>query len=1045
MIPLIILTGPTTSKKSDTAAALAEKLDTEIINADSMQVYKYFDIGTAKPSHEVRQRIPHHLIDILEPDETFNAFDFKLRALEHVRKILNAGKTPIVVGGTGLYIKVLTQDHDCAAPISEEIKNEIQSEIRENGVEFMHAELKRIDPKSASSITATDALRIERALGVYRQTGRKFSEFHADESAATHEFPIKTFLIHWNRQDLYDNINKRVDEMIEKGLVDEVKHLLNKGYDKTLKPFQSIGYAQMVQYLKGDISFDRAVYEIKRETRHYAKRQITWFKKVPDTIPVSAENADTPETLRDKILSRLPQAAALVLACVLSISLPTFSWAADTSSYQEGVRLFNQGKFAKARNRLLAAINAGTDLAQNKRARYLLGHIHLEKTKNKKAIELFTKSLKEYPEIEDYIRLSLAKTYSNHGQNEAALGQIQQLLKNFPQTVTYPQTQLLHAKTLNHLGKPKQAINVLQQAVKRISRKSSLDEFKAALPEMISLQGKLHLELGQENKAYAQYRKLYIHHSSDPLTLEALPEMKRLGNLPGVDAMPLSLDERSRRIENLLKAVRYEQVVTEIQGTLQPASQLPEKYYFYLNRAYKGLRKRPEAIQTLKTFLKKYPKHLRVGEAHYKIGRQLWNIGRDQEAINHLKKAVGKSLVSNISIKSQFIMGRIHEGNKQYSQALKQYNRLLSKFGNAEYAQWGAWRMGWVHYLREHYQKAHDQFKENARHYPAGDFIEYNLFWQAKSLEKMRKGDSAQKIYMSIAQNFPYTFCGIRAGERLEKYFSPIPAEKKAPYSVKKISLKKTDKSSDFRLNRALTVPEKFHYSRAVEMIGLGFYENAKWEILHLEQSVRKNQAGVMWLSNLYSQAKAYTQSVRLLHLYKNYKTKNGEKNLPEQFWKHFFPLAYADTIQKFSQAYNIDPYFVKGLIRQESLFEAQALSLAGARGLMQIMPATGKSLYGSDQYEKPFDEELLFQPDLNIALGIKYLSQLNKRFGNNGTHILISYNAGPHVLKNWLKRFRAIDDPDVFIESIPYPETRRYVKHVLRNHGVYKLLYKKP
>ena len=179
--------------------------------------------------------------------------------------------------------------------------------------------------------------------------------------------------------------------------------------------------------------------------------------------------------------------------------------------------------------------------------------------------------------------------------------------------------------------------------------------------------------------------------------------------------------------------------------------------------------------------------------------------------------------------------------------------------------------------------------------------------------------------------------------------------------------------------------------------------------------------------------------------MYKNYKTKKGEKNLPEQFWKHFFPLAYADTIQKISQTYGIDPYFVKGLIRQESLFETQALSLAGARGLMQIMPATGKSLYGSDQYEKPFDEELLFEADLNIALGIKYLSQLNKRFGKNGTHVLISYNAGPHVLKKWLKRFRAIDDPDVFIESIPYPETRRYVKHVLRNHGVYKLLYKQP
>lgn len=197
-----------------------------------------------------------------------------------------------------------------------------------------------------------------------------------------------------------------------------------------------------------------------------------------------------------------------------------------------------------------------------------------------------------------------------------------------------------------------------------------------------------------------------------------------------------------------------------------------------------------------------------------------------------------------------------------------------------------------------------------------------------------------------------------------------------------------------------------------------------------------------MWLSNLYSQAKSFTQAVRLLHLYKNYKTKSGEKDLPEQFWKYFFPLAYADTIQEISQTHDIDPYFVKGLIRQESLFEAEALSFAGARGLMQIMPATGKSLYGSDKHKKPFDKELLFEPDLNIKLGIKYLSQLNKRFGKNDTHILISYNAGPHVLKKWLKRFSKIDDPDVFIESIPYPETRRYVKHVLRNHGVYKLLY---
>lgn len=1045
MIPLIILTGPTTSGKSDTAVALAEKLNSEIINADSMQVYKYFDIGTAKPSLEVRQRIPHHLIDILEPDETFNAFDFKLRALEHIRKILNAGKIPIMVGGTGLYIKVLTEDYDCAAPISEEIQNEIQSEIQQHGIEFMHQELKQIDPESASSITTTDALRIERALGVYRQTGKKFSEFHAKESAATHEFPIKTFLLHWNRQELYDNINKRVDEMIEKGLIDEVKNLMAHGHDTTLKPFQSIGYAQMVQYLKGTVSLDQAIYEIKRDTRHYAKRQITWFKKVPDAIPVTAENVDTPETLRDKILAHLPKAAAWALACVLSIALPSFSQAGSPSSFQEGVRLFNQGKISKAENRLLATTNTNADPAESKQARYLLGHIHLKKNKHEKAIELFSKSLKEYPEIEDYVRFSLAQAYSGNSKHEDALKQLEQLLKKFPQTVTYAQAQLLHAETLHLLKKNKQAINVLQEAVKRISKNSSLRDFKAVLPEMISRKGQLYLESGQNKEAYAEFRKLYIHHPSDPFTLKALSEMQRLESLSDFEPLPLNLDERSYRIKNLIKTARFEQVLKEIQETLQPASQWPEKYYFYQARAYKGLRKRTDAIQTLKTFLKQYPKHRRVGEAHFKIGRQLWNLGQDRKAIDHLQKAKGKNRVSNISIKSQFIIGRIHEGKKQYGQALKQYNRLVSKHGNADYAQSSAWRMGWIHYLRGHYQKAHDQFKENARHDPAGDYIEYNLFWQAKSLEKLGKGDGARNIYMDIAQNYPYTFSGIRAGERLENYPTPTPIKKETQFTVKKIALKETQKSADFRLNRALTSEEKFHHFRAVEMIELGFYEYAKWEIFHLEKSVRKNLAGVMWLSNLYSQAKAYTKSVRLLHLYRNYKTKNGEKNLPEPFWKHFFPLAHADTILEISQRHNVDPYFVKGLIRQESMFEAEALSSAGARGLMQIMPETGKRLYALDPSEIPFDKELLYDPDLNIQLGIKYLSQLNERFGNNGTHILISYNAGPHVLKKWLKRFRTIDDPDVFIESIPYPETRRYVKHVLRNHGVYRLLYQQP
>ena len=284
MLPLIILTGPTGSGKSETALALARKLDTEIISADSLQVYKYFDIGTAKPSLAAREEIPHHLIDILEPDEQFNAFDFKTRALEVIRELMSRDKIPILVGGTALYIKVLIEDYDCAEGASAEIRDKIRQDISDHGVEKVYKELQRVDPEYAAKISETDSLRIERALGVYLDTGKSFTEFHDGDSPSSGRFPIHTFILDKDRAELYSQINLRVDKMIEDGLPQEAKSILDRGYNPELKPFKSIGYAQMIQYHQGNVDLERATYEIKRETRHYAKRQLTWFRKDPDIL-----------------------------------------------------------------------------------------------------------------------------------------------------------------------------------------------------------------------------------------------------------------------------------------------------------------------------------------------------------------------------------------------------------------------------------------------------------------------------------------------------------------------------------------------------------------------------------------------------------------------------------------------------------------------------------------------------------------------------------------------------------------------------------------
>ena len=389
MIPLIVLTGPTTSGKSETAVALARKLNTEIISADSMQVYKYFDIGTAKPSAKARQTIPHHLIDILEPDEEFNAYDFKIRALKIINDLMSLNKIPILVGGTALYLKVLIQDYDCAVEISEETRKKIRQEILEQKVEKVYKKLQAIDPVSSEKISETDSLRIERALGVYLETGKPFSEFQKEDSAPDTRFPIYTFILEWNRLELYAKIDKRDDDMIKSGLENEVKKILDRGFSPDLKPLKSIGYTQMTNYHKGHYDLKRAIYEIKRETRHYAKRQLTWFRKMPEAQIITTDNNDTPDTLSDKLLSRLPKTVACLLMVFLILGFGAKTEAKNTAkNFEKAKILFAKKEWAKAKNQLLAIQNKNSGSIESKRSRFLLGLINIQNNKNEEAIAL---------------------------------------------------------------------------------------------------------------------------------------------------------------------------------------------------------------------------------------------------------------------------------------------------------------------------------------------------------------------------------------------------------------------------------------------------------------------------------------------------------------------------------------------------------------------------------------------------------------------------------------------------------------------------------
>lgn len=278
--PLVVLTGATSVGKSNLSIRLAQKLNGEIISADSIQVYRYMNIGSAKLKPEEMQGVVHHLIDVLNPDEDFNVVRFKEMALTSMESIYAKNKIPIIVGGTGFYIQALLNDIDFS-DMAEDIsfRRELDEMLMNNGKIYMHELLFQIDPESAAKIHYNNSRRVLRALEYNRMTGKKISEHNSDQHARLSPYNFAYFVLNRPREILYQNINQRVDQMIENGLKEEVASLLKMGYERNLISMQGVGYKEMAAHLAGEAGFAETVETIKKNTRHFAKRQITWFKR----------------------------------------------------------------------------------------------------------------------------------------------------------------------------------------------------------------------------------------------------------------------------------------------------------------------------------------------------------------------------------------------------------------------------------------------------------------------------------------------------------------------------------------------------------------------------------------------------------------------------------------------------------------------------------------------------------------------------------------------------------------------------------------------
>ena len=291
--PLIIITGPTAVGKTDLSISLAKKIGGEIISADSMQVYRGLDIGSAKITTEEMDGVFHHLIDILDFDEEFNVFLFKELAEKSIEDIYSRGNIPIICGGTGFYIQALLYDVSFSKEDNSKIRAELEKRVDNEGAEVLYKELQEIDPKSAEIIHPNNVKRIIRALEYFKLNGKLFSEHNETEKQKESPYNFMYFVIDDDRELLYQRINKRVDVMLSKGLVDEVKKLYEKGLRIGMTSAEGIGYKQLLPYLEGEISLDEATEKIKQDSRHYAKRQLTWFRREKETIWVDRAEFDS--------------------------------------------------------------------------------------------------------------------------------------------------------------------------------------------------------------------------------------------------------------------------------------------------------------------------------------------------------------------------------------------------------------------------------------------------------------------------------------------------------------------------------------------------------------------------------------------------------------------------------------------------------------------------------------------------------------------------------------------------------------------------------
>jgi len=551
------------------------------------------------------------------------------------------------------------------------------------------------------------------------------------------------------------------------------------------------------------------------------------------------------------------------------------------------------------------------------------------------------------------------------------------------------------------------------------------------------------------DEAYDIYKNIYINYPESNYSSLSLDNLNRLEKAKGLDKFEPLPQELYTRGEKLFKIYYYDKALSDfntILGTKGIESKYPDIYsktLFKTGMAYFNMNDYNNSKKYLEENYNKFPSGSLADDCLYYLGRSLTNLEKNDEAIQIYKKLLEIFPSSHYADDSLYRCGRIFYIKDDFQSAAPYYQRVINEYPEGDRIADAYWELGWIQYRLGDYENAINTFEGMFNNFKGTSLEEKSLFWKAKSLEKVQRKEEAISNYKKIYDLNPLSYYGFKSAgaiENLGESVNKIKINKDLNPKNPSISSVIPEIYDNLKPKNDLSLSEINHINKAKELLLINFFDSASAEINSAKEEMEANPLKILEISTLYLKSKDYANSVLIIQ--QNYKKLSVDlKDKTKDYYYYlFYPSAYEEQVNKYGSTYNIEPNFILAIIREESRFKADAGSHAGAQGLMQIMPATGKNIAKQIGISN-FSTTMLHDPEINIKMGVYYIRQMLDNFNQNKYYALGAYNSGPGAMQKWIARYGSLDT-DEFIESLTYDETKNYIKKVIESYYIYNLLY---